>query len=651
MIGQYYFLFALAIIIFRGHSLIRVIVKFIFNIIIFTFVSSSGNAKKSLNSISQYFGDFKINTKALGGQDQPSSIILSSSCTDEKESKNSTDSKQSNLSNQSKENEKKLSGSKKPSDKKALSHHHPPVAKSLKPALSEVKSELKSDLKNVLQDVKVELKQTPEELDQETLIEIWKISWTAGVAEYLITPVAFVIQVILVICVLWYIIQQTSSNDNSFFLLGTDAIVDVQSVYMIFYAILIACVLFAIERFRYVFWLEFTESSCWSKIVKKLPRFMLRWIQVGYAVHRETKVKDGGMITKKGTSTNPHTAHSATLERIQQSAINRDAHHENFSSALDSVISLVLGSMLLLMIINGIGVDMTPVWAAAGIASLAVALAANWILSNVFGSIAIFLAETHRIGEVITVRNIQGRVLRVTPLFTVIWGYDGQLHTVPNYIFTQDPSHVWRATEMKYMQYMFRFAPTKTSVDFNSTAPFAGVSHQNPHSFKPVPLTTPLTNDSTTSSTGPSSQGASHAASHTQSHTPPLSIKDKIKAFHIKYDELFESHPEIDASESFLYPYSGDYSTVQFQLVLRASTDDLYEHEPKFLKDIVEAAEVRSSFDSSYLTYAGSPNVSETTLKRRAFFVAASSFYLELHQWCLDNDLLQVPTTRIIGDT
>ncbi len=74
-----------------------------------------------------------------------------------------------------------------------------------------------------------------------------------------------------------------------------------------------------------------------------------------------------------------------------------------------------------------------PVAAAALVTLIACLGAASWPLaSNVLAFYALLLSHRIRAGDVVSVDGMRGRVVRVTPLYTVLRGRDGQTVVVPN---------------------------------------------------------------------------------------------------------------------------------------------------------------------------------------------------------------------------
>lgn len=94
------------------------------------------------------------------------------------------------------------------------------------------------------------------------------------------------------------------------------------------------------------------------------------------------------------------------------------------------VIAFIIGLLWLLAIWNA---DLTPLFASAGVAGIAVALAAKDSLANFFGGISIFIDRTFKVGDYIVLDSGErGEVVDVGIRSTRIKTRDDVLITIPN---------------------------------------------------------------------------------------------------------------------------------------------------------------------------------------------------------------------------
>lgn len=100
---------------------------------------------------------------------------------------------------------------------------------------------------------------------------------------------------------------------------------------------------------------------------------------------------------------------------------------------LKNVVRVVIIISSLLWMLSIWNVDLTPLFASAGIAGIAVALAAKDTLANFFGGISIFADRTFKVGDYIIIDDVQrGEVVEIGVRSTRIMTRDDVLITIPN---------------------------------------------------------------------------------------------------------------------------------------------------------------------------------------------------------------------------
>lgn len=92
---------------------------------------------------------------------------------------------------------------------------------------------------------------------------------------------------------------------------------------------------------------------------------------------------------------------------------------------------LVLG-MALLMALQILGVNITPLIAGAGVAGLALSLGAQTLIKDFIGGILILAEDQYVVGDVITSGGLTGTVEKVGLRVTHLRDAQGRLHIVPN---------------------------------------------------------------------------------------------------------------------------------------------------------------------------------------------------------------------------
>jgi len=88
---------------------------------------------------------------------------------------------------------------------------------------------------------------------------------------------------------------------------------------------------------------------------------------------------------------------------------------------------LILWLILLLLVLDNLGVQITPLIAGLGVGGIAIALATQNILSDVFSSMSILLDKPFEVGDFITVGDFAGTVERIGVKTTRVRSLSGEL--------------------------------------------------------------------------------------------------------------------------------------------------------------------------------------------------------------------------------
>lgn len=106
---------------------------------------------------------------------------------------------------------------------------------------------------------------------------------------------------------------------------------------------------------------------------------------------------------------------------------------ESIISLAHSIIRVIIIAIAILYILNLWGVEIGPLLAGLGIAGLAVALALQPLLSNIFSGASLVIDNTVRVGDMVYLdQNTRGIILKVGLRSTKIRTFDNELVIVPN---------------------------------------------------------------------------------------------------------------------------------------------------------------------------------------------------------------------------
>ena len=105
---------------------------------------------------------------------------------------------------------------------------------------------------------------------------------------------------------------------------------------------------------------------------------------------------------------------------------------DSLISLFKSIISLAIIILAVLYILSVWGIEIMPLLAGLGIAGLAVALALQPILTNVFSGAAVILDGTAKEGDLIFVGDVKGTIEKIGLRSTKIRNFDNEFMILPN---------------------------------------------------------------------------------------------------------------------------------------------------------------------------------------------------------------------------
>ncbi len=118
----------------------------------------------------------------------------------------------------------------------------------------------------------------------------------------------------------------------------------------------------------------------------------------------------------------------------------------------------VIGAIVGLQFLGAIGVNLEPLLASAGIAGVAIGLAAQNIVKDMLNGSLILIEDQFNVGDVVTVAGLTGTVEAMTLRKTTVRGGDGTLYVVPNS----------QITTVANQSADFSVATVNVSVDFSA---------------------------------------------------------------------------------------------------------------------------------------------------------------------------------------
>jgi moderate conductance mechanosensitive channel len=92
----------------------------------------------------------------------------------------------------------------------------------------------------------------------------------------------------------------------------------------------------------------------------------------------------------------------------------------------------VVGFLAFLQVMEVLKFNLGPLLASAGVAGVAVGLAAQTIVKDVLNGILILIEDQYNVGDVVTLAGMTGVVESMTLRKTTVRGFDGTLYIIPN---------------------------------------------------------------------------------------------------------------------------------------------------------------------------------------------------------------------------
>jgi small-conductance mechanosensitive channel len=119
------------------------------------------------------------------------------------------------------------------------------------------------------------------------------------------------------------------------------------------------------------------------------------------------------------------------------------------------VLVLLLGASAILLTIPGIRQLGTSLLASAGVAGIAIGIAAKPVLSNLIAGLQIALTQPIRLDDVVIIQGEWGRIEEITGSYVVVRIWDERRMVVPLSWFMENPFQNWTRTNAQLMGAVF----------------------------------------------------------------------------------------------------------------------------------------------------------------------------------------------------
>lgn len=133
-----------------------------------------------------------------------------------------------------------------------------------------------------------------------------------------------------------------------------------------------------------------------------------------------------------------------------------DGSQKTVISAAESIMRFLIVVIGLVFIADTLGFDLTTMVAGLGITGLALALAAQDTISNIFGATTVLLDRPFQVGDWIVIGGVEGEVMKIGLRTTLIRTSQDTVITMPNANLTNTPVENWGKRRFRRWQPIFK---------------------------------------------------------------------------------------------------------------------------------------------------------------------------------------------------
>jgi len=105
---------------------------------------------------------------------------------------------------------------------------------------------------------------------------------------------------------------------------------------------------------------------------------------------------------------------------------------QTLSNILSGVVQVVIGFIGLMVLLQQLEINITPILASAGVVGIAVGFGAQSLIKDLFAGFLILMEDQFSVGDMVRIGEHSGAVEQLTLRVTRVRGADGSLTTIPN---------------------------------------------------------------------------------------------------------------------------------------------------------------------------------------------------------------------------
>jgi moderate conductance mechanosensitive channel len=128
----------------------------------------------------------------------------------------------------------------------------------------------------------------------------------------------------------------------------------------------------------------------------------------------------------------PRAIIAATPKVLEESQDQLALRTKTMAYVVIKVVSAIIWVIVLVMVLGVIELDISPLLATLGVASLGLGFAVQNLIRDYLQGFFIVMEDWYRIGDWVTIAGMEGEVEEVSPRRTVLREINGTMHVIPN---------------------------------------------------------------------------------------------------------------------------------------------------------------------------------------------------------------------------
>ena len=128
----------------------------------------------------------------------------------------------------------------------------------------------------------------------------------------------------------------------------------------------------------------------------------------------------------------PKAIIAATPKVLEESPDQLATRTKTMAYVVIKVVSAIIWIIVLVMVLGVIELDISPLLATLGVASLGLGFAVQNLIRDYLQGFFIVMEDWYRIGDWVTIAGMEGEVEKVSPRRTVLREINGTMHVIPN---------------------------------------------------------------------------------------------------------------------------------------------------------------------------------------------------------------------------